>query len=60
MKALQYLEIFVRTADTASLSATARGLGITPAAASAALKRLEAEVGVQLLPPPSLGVFSWA
>lgn len=48
MKALQDLEIFVRTADTASLSATARGLGITPAAASAALKRLEAEVGVQL------------
>ena len=37
MKALQDLEIFVRTADTASLSATARGLGITPAAASASL-----------------------
>ncbi|MGZ9570387.1 LysR family transcriptional regulator [Alcaligenes sp. DN25] len=48
MKALQDLEIFVRTADNASLSATARGLGITPAAASAAIKRLESEVGVQL------------
>ena len=48
MKALQDLEIFVRTADNANLSATARSLGITPAAASAALKRLEAETGVQL------------
>lgn len=48
MKALQDLEIFVRTADNANLSATARSLGMTPAAASAALKRLEAETGVQL------------
>ena len=49
MKALQYLDIFVRTVDTGSLSATARALDLTPAAASAALKRLEAELGVQLL-----------
>lgn len=49
MKALQDLDIFVRTVDSGSLSATARALDITPAAASAALKRLEAELGVQLL-----------
>lgn len=48
MKALNDLEIFVRTAANGSLSATARALGMTPAAASAALKRLEAELGVQL------------
>lgn len=49
MKALQDLEIFVRTVDTGSLSATARAMDLTPAAASAALKRLEAELGVELL-----------
>lgn len=49
MKALQDLDIFVRTVDSGSLSATARALDLTPAAASAALKRLEAELGVQLL-----------
>lgn len=48
MKALQDLDIFVRTVDTGSLSATARALDLTPAAASAALKRLEAELGVAL------------
>jgi DNA-binding transcriptional LysR family regulator len=48
MKALQDLDIFVRTVDNGSLSATARALGLSPAAASAALKRLEAELGVQL------------
>lgn len=48
MKALQDLEIFVRTVDTGSLSATARSLDLTPAAASAALKRLEEELGAQL------------
>ena len=48
MKSLQDLDIFVRTADSGSLSATARALGLTPAAASAALKRLEAELGVSL------------
>lgn len=48
MKALQDLEIFVRTVDTGSLSATARAMDLTPAAASAALKRLEGELGVEL------------
>lgn len=48
MKALNDLDIFVRTADNGSLSATARALDLTPAAASAALKRLEAELGVLL------------
>ena len=48
MKSLQDLDIFVRTVDSGSLSATARALGLTPAAASAALKRLESELGVAL------------
>lgn len=48
MKALHDLEIFVRTADAGSISAAARSLDITPAAASAALKRLEEELGSQL------------
>ncbi|MDQ2139914.1 LysR family transcriptional regulator [Alcaligenaceae bacterium B3P038] len=48
MKALQDLDIFVRTVDSGSLSATARALDLTPAAVSAAVKRLEAELGVSL------------
>ncbi|HSD36700.1 MAG TPA: LysR family transcriptional regulator [Rhodocyclaceae bacterium] len=48
MKALQDLEIFVRAVDSGSLSASARTLDITPAAASAALKRLEAELQTAL------------
>ena len=40
--------MFVRTVDTGSLSATARSLDLTPAAASASLKRLEEELGVPL------------
>jgi DNA-binding transcriptional LysR family regulator len=48
MRLLQELDIFVRTADNGSLSATARALDLTPAATSAALKRLEGELGVQL------------
>lgn len=48
MKMLNDLDIFVRTADNGSLSATARALDLTPAATSAALKRLEVELGVQL------------
>mgnify|MGYP003473410661 CR=1 FL=1 len=51
MKSLQDLDIFVRTVDGGSLSATARALDLTPAAASAALKRLEAELGVALCRP---------
>jgi len=48
MKALQDLDIFVKTADSGSLSAAARSLDISPAVASAALKRLEAELGAAL------------
>lgn len=48
MKALQDLDIFVRTVDSGSLSATARALDLTPAAVSAAVKRLEAELGATL------------
>ncbi len=42
------LELFVRTADTGSITASANQLGITPAAASAALKRLEKQLETQL------------
>lgn len=48
MKALQDLQLFVRTAATGSLSATARQFDLTPAAASASLKRLEAELQAPL------------
>ncbi|OZG75417.1 LysR family transcriptional regulator [Hahella sp. CCB-MM4] len=48
MKALQDLIIFTKTAQLGSLSACARQLDLTPAAASAAVKRLEAELGVAL------------
>ncbi|WP_417068527.1 LysR substrate-binding domain-containing protein [Niveibacterium terrae] len=40
--------VFVETARRGSLSAAARALQITPAAASAALKKLEARLGVRL------------
>ena len=42
------LSLFVRTADTGSITASARQLDISPAAASAALKRLEKQLGVEL------------
>lgn len=48
MKTLQDLELFVRTAELGSLSAAARRLELTPAAASAALKRLEAALQAPL------------
>ncbi|WP_020410195.1 LysR family transcriptional regulator [Hahella ganghwensis] len=48
MRALQDLTIFRKTAQLGSLSACARQLDLTPAAASAAVKRLEAEIGVAL------------
>jgi hypothetical protein len=38
---LDDLQVFVRTADRGSLSAAAREIGISPALASAAVKRLE-------------------
>lgn len=48
MNPLRDFELFLLVADYGSLSAAARHLDITPAAASAALKRLEAELDVQL------------
>jgi len=49
VKALADLQLFVATVEAGSLSAAARRLGLTPAGASAAIKRLEAELGVPLL-----------
>ncbi len=43
------LQLFLRLADAGSLSAAARQLQLTPAAASAALKRLEAALAVRLV-----------
>lgn len=48
MKALIELEFFVRAADSGSFSAAARSLDLSPAAASAAIKRLEAELQTRL------------
>lgn len=49
MRALSDLQLFIATVEAGSLSAAARKLGLTPAAASAALHRLEAELGAPLL-----------
>ncbi len=49
MKSLQDLRVFVETARLGSLSAAARALGLSPAVASAAVKRLEGELGQPLL-----------
>ncbi|MGE8482450.1 MAG: LysR family transcriptional regulator [Pseudomonas sp.] len=49
MSSILDLEIFVRTADSGSISAAARALELTPAAASIALKRLETRLGIRLL-----------
>ena len=49
MKAFKDLEFFICIAETGSLTAAAHRLDLTPAAASAALKRLEAELAVQLV-----------
>lgn len=48
MKALIELEFFVRAADSGSFSAAARSLDLSPAAASAAIKRLETELHTRL------------
>lgn len=48
MKMWRDMEVFLLAADTGSLSAAARHLDMTPAAASLALKRLEAEVDAPL------------
>lgn len=42
------LELFVRTADIGNITAAAVQLNISPAAASAALKRLEKQLGTEL------------
>lgn len=44
MESLADLRLFVRIADTGNMSEVARQSGLTPAAASAAIKRLEASV----------------
>ena len=49
MLRLDDLQLFVRTAETGSLSAAARLLDVSPAVASAALKRLERQLQVRLL-----------
>lgn len=49
IKNLNDLELFVRAAERGSLSAAARQLGLSPALASAGLKRLEGELGVPLM-----------
>ncbi|MBB5609121.1 MULTISPECIES: LysR family transcriptional regulator [unclassified Janthinobacterium] len=49
MLRLDDLQVFVCTADRGSLSAAAREVGISPALASAAVKRLEGELGLRLL-----------
>lgn len=48
IRAFQELYIFLSTARLGSLSAAARELDLTPAVTSAAVKRLEGELGVQL------------
>lgn len=45
---IQDLTLFVRTAQTYNITASALQLDMSPAAASAALKRLEKQLGVQL------------
>ena len=42
------LQLFIRVSETGAISAAARTLGLTPAAASAALKRLERQLASQL------------
>ena len=46
---LSDLEVFVASAEAGQLAHAARVLGITPAGASAALKRLESGLGVRLM-----------
>ena len=48
MLRLDDLQVFVRTAERGSLSAAARELEVSPAVASAALKRLEVALQVRL------------
>lgn len=49
MKSFNDIKLFVQCAESGSITTAARMLDMTPAAASAALKRLEQEIGAQLL-----------
>ncbi|MFC3151438.1 LysR family transcriptional regulator [Litoribrevibacter euphylliae] len=49
MKSLQDIRVFLRVVEAGSISQAARDLDQTPAAVSAAVKRLEAELDFQLL-----------
>lgn len=48
MEPLNYLASFIQSAETGSFSAAARRLGLTPAAVSKNVARLEASLGVRL------------
>lgn len=48
IKNLSDLEIFIKTAESGGLSSAARKLDLSPAVASAGLKRLESDLGVML------------
>nr|WP_315592365.1 LysR family transcriptional regulator [uncultured Cupriavidus sp.] len=48
MEALNLLESFIQSAETGSFSAAARRLGLTPAAVSKNVARLEAHLGLRL------------
>ncbi|MES2257173.1 MAG: LysR family transcriptional regulator [Pseudomonadota bacterium] len=48
MEPLNYLESFIHSAETGSFSAAARRLGLTPAAVSKNVARLEASLGLRL------------
>jgi DNA-binding transcriptional LysR family regulator len=48
MEALNLIESFIQSAETGSFSAAARRLGLTPAAVSKNVARLEAHLGVRL------------
>ncbi len=48
MNILQSIRSFIRTADTGSLAAAARTLGISPAAVGQNIARLETHLGVRL------------
>lgn len=50
LQPLSHLESFVRSAEARSFSAAARQLGLTPAAVSKNVARLEAGLGMRLLP----------
>ena len=57
MRGPQDLQILVRTAERGSVSAAARELGVSPAVASLAIKRLEDELAVccACAPPAACG-----